>query len=149
MNKFILCQGIQGSGKTTWALNWIKEDPEHRVRWNNDCISWMINNSGWCPIHYGLIKNLRAAFINEAFANHLDIVIDDMNLNPNTINSYKEQVKYHNIIHPNNLYSFEIKSFNTPLEECIERDSKRENPIGEKIIRETYNKYFTYDSNSN
>ena len=29
----------------------------------------------------------------------------------------------------------------TPLEECIERDSKRPNPIGEEVIRKTYEKY--------
>jgi tRNA uridine 5-carbamoylmethylation protein Kti12 len=33
---------------------------------------------------------------------------------------------------------------NTPLEVCIERDSKRENPIGAKVITETYNRYKEY-----
>lgn len=36
MSKIILCRGIQGSGKTTWAKQWVLEDPEHRVRFNND-----------------------------------------------------------------------------------------------------------------
>ena len=31
MPKIILCRGIQGSGKTTWAKQWVLEDPEHRV----------------------------------------------------------------------------------------------------------------------
>lgn len=35
----------------------------------------------------------------------------------------------------------EYIDFFIPLEVCIERDSKRENPIGEKVIRETYNRY--------
>ena len=39
-------------------------------------------------------------------------------------------------------YTLEFKDFfDISLEECIERDSKRENPIGEKVITETYNKY--------
>ena len=29
MAKIILCRGIQGSGKTTWAKQWVLEDPEH------------------------------------------------------------------------------------------------------------------------
>lgn len=38
-------------------------------------------------------------------------------------------------------YIIEYKDFFTPLEVCIERDSKRENPIGEEVIRATYEKY--------
>ncbi len=38
-------------------------------------------------------------------------------------------------------YDLEFKNFFIPLEECIERDSKRPNPIGEEVIRKTYEKY--------
>ena len=31
--------------------------------------------------------------------------------------------------------------FDTPLQECIDRDLKRPNPIGEEVIRKTYEKY--------
>ena len=44
MNKIILTQGIQGSGKTTWAKAWVAEDPEHRIRINNDDITSMWDN---------------------------------------------------------------------------------------------------------
>ena len=42
-----------------------------------------------------------------------------------------------------NCYSIEYKDFFIPLEVCIERDSKRENPIGEEVIRKTYERYKT------
>ena len=39
-------------------------------------------------------------------------------------------------------YIIEIKDFtNVPLDVCLERDSKRENPIGEDIIKGIFNKY--------
>ena len=38
MSKIILTRGIQGSGKSTWAKAWVAEDPEHRIRINNDDI---------------------------------------------------------------------------------------------------------------
>ena len=38
----IICRGIQGSGKSTWAKQWCHEDPEHRVRFNNDDIRNML-----------------------------------------------------------------------------------------------------------
>ena len=28
-HELIILQGIQGSGKATWAKNWVKEDPKH------------------------------------------------------------------------------------------------------------------------
>lgn len=34
INKLILVQGISGSGKTTYAKQWVEEDPIHRVRLN-------------------------------------------------------------------------------------------------------------------
>lgn len=41
-----------------------------------------------------------------------------------------------------NKYIVEIKDFtNVPLDVYLERDSKRENPIGEKVIRGIFNKY--------
>lgn len=48
MAKIILCRGIQGSGKTTWAKQWVLEDPEHRVRFNNDDIRNMLGKY-WVP----------------------------------------------------------------------------------------------------
>lgn len=34
-----------------------------------------------------------------------------------------------------------IDNVNHPLQDCIERDSKRPNPIGEEVIRKTYERY--------
>ena len=42
MSKLILCQGIQGSGKSTYAKKWVAEDPEHRVRLNYDDLRNML-----------------------------------------------------------------------------------------------------------
>lgn len=44
----IICRGIQGSGKSTWAKQWCHEDPEHRVRFNNDDIRNMLGDY-WIP----------------------------------------------------------------------------------------------------
>lgn len=38
-------------------------------------------------------------------------------------------------------YGIIYQDFSTPLQVCTDRDSKREHPIGEKVIRETCEKY--------
>lgn len=42
IKKLIICRGIQGSGKSTWAKQWCHEDSEHRIRFNNDDIRNML-----------------------------------------------------------------------------------------------------------
>ena len=144
-HELIILQGIQSSGKTTWAKNWVKEDPNHRVRFNQDDIRNMFGVY-WVPSREPLVKELHNSFLNKAMLEGYDIVLDNMNLNQNTINEIKEIVEEFNkwiSLSPVDLH-YDIKYqtfFDTPLEECIARDSKRENPIGENIIRNTYNKY--------
>ena len=135
MSKIILTQGIQGSGKTTWAKAWVAEDPEHRIRINNDDITSMWGQPFGTSGLYERLKNTRVFMICRAISEGLDIVVDNMNLS----NSSLKEIQ---TITEDNDYVIEYKDFTkVPLEVCIERDSKRPNPIGEKIIRETYNKY--------
>lgn len=137
MNKIILTQGIQGSGKTTWAKAWVAEDPEHRIRINNDDITSMWGQPFGTPGLYKRLQYFRRNMISWAMGEGLDIVVDNMNLSKNSLDEIEEL-----IITLQSNYEIEYKSFKeVPLEVCIERDSKRPNPIGEKIIRETYNKY--------
>lgn len=146
MAKIILCRGIQGSGKTTWAKQWVLEDPEHRVRFNNDDIRNMLGKY-WVPSREGLVKNLKNTFLWSSMLHGFDIVIDNMNLNPKELEYYNKVLNHWNYlkgITPGEAklkYELEIKNFFTPLQECIERDSKRPNPIGEKVIRDTYERY--------
>lgn len=151
MPKIILCRGIQGSGKTTWAKQWVLEDPEHRVRFNNDDIRNMLGKY-WVPSRELLVSELKAQFIGTSMSMRYDIVIDNMNLNPKEVEYYKEHIETHNQIieeleektklsFPDDKYELEFKDFFIPLQECIERDSKRPNPIGEEVIRKTYEKY--------
>lgn len=65
MSKIILCRGIQGSGKTTWAKQWVLEDPEHRVRFNNDDIRNMLGKY-WVPSRENLVSDIKKDFMVSA-----------------------------------------------------------------------------------
>lgn len=138
MAKIVLCRGIQGSGKTTWAKQWVLEDPEHRVRFNNDDIRNMLGKY-WVTSREHLVSDIKKDFMVSAVEFGYDIVVDNMNFNPKEIEFYENLVD--STLGYMNGYSLEYKDFFIPLEVCIERDSKRENPIGEEVIRKTYERY--------
>lgn len=136
MNKIIICRGIPASGKSTWAKQWILEDPEHRIRINQDDIRNMLGKY-WVPSRENLISYINNAIITKAVSLNYDIIIDNINLNPKNI-LYIEDI----ILLCNMKYTIEYKDFfDVPLSVCIERDKKRTNPIGEEVIKSFYNRY--------
>ena len=58
MKKLILTRGIQGSGKSTWARQWVEEDPENRVRINNDDIRNMLGKY-WVTSREDLVADIK------------------------------------------------------------------------------------------
>ena len=140
MNKLILTRGIQGSGKTTWARQWVEEDPENRIRINNDDIRNMLGKY-WVTSRENLVSSIKKNMAEEAINRGYDIVVDNMNLNPKEVLFWKDMVKMANMDPDGYQYEIEFKDFFIPLEECIRRDAMRPNPIGEKVIRETWKRY--------
>lgn len=144
MNKLILVQGISGSGKTTWAKQWVEEDPIHRVRLNYDDLRCMLGKY-WVPEREPLMLGIFKSALLEAMDNGYDIIIDNMsNLNPKHQEEYFKIIEDWNNHTTKHLYEIEFKLINTSVEICIERDSKRQIPIGEKVIRQQWRKYRDY-----
>lgn len=141
MSKFIILQGIQGSGKSTWALDWVKENPIKRIRVNRDSIRKMLGKY-WLPDREKLVKHIRNACIEEAILDGYDVVSDDMNLSDNTINELVELIKS---IKSN--ISIEYKLFNTPLKDCLIRVDNRNRHLPENeqisssVVISTYNTF--------
>lgn len=140
MSKIILCRGIQASGKSTYAKAWVEEDPEHRVRFNNDDIRNMLGKY-WVPSREHLVRRIKVALILEAMETGYDIIVDNMNLNPKEVEWYEAIIRDFKTRRVSSDYSIEFKDFKTPLEECLRRDSLRDNPIGFEVIKNTYNRY--------
>src|SRR5574344_849438 len=91
----ILTQGIQGSGKSTWAKNWVLEDPEKRVRISCDDIRRMFGKY-WVPSREPLVSNMNFNFIVESMKLNYDIVVDEMNLNKEVLQTIELLVTKHN-----------------------------------------------------
>ena len=135
MSKLIICRGLPASGKSTWAKQWVLEDPEHRVRINQDDIRLMLGKY-WVPSREKLVQEIQFDAIVEALSREFDVVIDNTNLNKKVLDQFNRLIKtFEN-------YEIEYKDFfDTPLSVCIERDKNRDLQVTEKVIRNFYNNY--------
>jgi predicted kinase len=120
MPKLIVTRGLPASGKTTWALKWLREDPVNRVRVNRDEIRKM----GFSNFYSGtdtepLTVKFRDRLIDEALASGKDVVNDDTNLSA-------KQLKPLMRIAQTLGAEFEVVDLsNVPLEECTSRNWAR------------------------
>lgn len=142
MKHFIICRGIQGSGKSTFSIDWACQDPEHRVRISRDDLRDMLGEY-WIPSREPLVRSLQLSSIQAALKNNYDIILDDMNLDQDDVAEIIGMIHEYNSgsYLTEDTYEIEYRDFKVPLEECIKRDKERGTKIGEHIIRSTYDKY--------
>lgn len=103
MSKLIITRGLPASGKSTWAKQWVLEDPEHRVRINQDDIRLMLGKY-WVPKREPLVQHIQEEALIEALLKGYDIVIDNTNLNKKVLDNYRALV----IAHGNHAIEFKI-----------------------------------------
>lgn len=135
MKKIIILRGLPASGKSTYARNLAESEPNKYVIVNRDSIRKMCGKY-WVPQRENYISAIEETMVIEALNHDYIPIIDATNLNPNYLEKWRDIA---------NMYHGELEFifFNTSLQECIERDSKREgdNKVGEKVIIEFYEKY--------
>lgn len=133
MKKVIMLRGLPASGKSTWAKDIVTNNNNY-VRINKDDIRSMLGNK-WSKEAEKLVVNFRDRAIESALIRNYNVIVDDTNFYPVHEQSIRQIAQTFNA-------DFEIKEFNTPVLECIERDSLRgDKSVGKKVIYEMYQKY--------
>lgn|SRR5574343_443674 len=129
--------GIPGSGKTTWAKEFLKENPEW-VRVNRDDIRDMFSeNYKFSKSIEDIITKAQLAIISDLLKSGINVICDDTNLNPNTQKKFQELCSSIGV-------NYKIQDFRSvPLSVCIERDSKRKRPVGATVIGHFFAKYIS------
>lgn len=141
--EFIICVGIPGCGKSTFAKQWISENPSSRYRFNNDELLKTMTNGVYTPSAYQCIRNLQTEMINYAIANKISIVLDNTHMNPVILNRVvKDIIEINdNIKDEQDKYIIKLMDFtNIPLDVCKDRNSKREKPVPESAYTTSYSK---------
>lgn len=134
MKTLTITKGLPGSGKTTWAKEEQKKDP-NLVRVNKDELRSMLHNSVHSKGREDFVLMTRNFITSEALASGHNVIIDDTNFNKHHEQILREIAKQHKA-------NFKVMAFtDVPIEECIKRDLKRQNSVGERVIRQMYNQY--------
>lgn len=138
MKKLIMCQGLPGSGKSHWALEFAQEHPG-TVIVNKDDIRLELEASGWqwSRDNEAAVVTIRDSRIEEALGAGAETVISS---DTNFGRKHKTRL---NELAVQCGAQFEVKRFDTPVEECIRRDALRlgKARVGEDVIRKMASQY--------
>lgn len=131
--KIIVLQGPPASSKSTWARETAKAGTPYVIV-NRDSIR-RARGEYWIPNQEDYISDMEEYAVRSAINRNLTPIIDATNLNTNTISKWENLAKELNC-------ELEYKKFYVPFKEALERDSKREFPVGKKVLIKFYTKYF-------
>jgi predicted kinase len=131
----IFTRGIQGSGKSYWAEQYIKKHQNFK-RINRDTFRHMLSNYTYNDINEQLVQKVWEETVRQTLLSGFSIVLDEMNLNDERVN---KSIVFIKSIIPD--IEIQFKKFEVTLEKAIERDLRRNFSVGEKAIRKTWNKY--------
>lgn len=140
MKKVIILRGLPGSSKSTWAKEFVSQNPNQWKRINLDDLRAMFDNSCMSKGNEKFVKAMRDLLVIEALKDGKNVVSDNCHLSPKSVNHIKQLVEKFNKDNNDNV-QVEIKFFDVPVEECIKRDLKRPNSVGAKVIMEMYNQF--------
>ena len=142
-------KGLPGSGKDTKAKELISSHPGKYKRVNKDDLRSMLDNNHWTGYNEKFVLKVRDFIITEALKDGKHVLCTDTNLDP------KHEVRLSRLAKENDAQFIIEDLTNVDIEECIQRDLKRINSVGERVIKGMYNKYlrkkenivYPYDSN--
>ncbi len=129
-------RGLPASGKSTAAKQRLHDIGNGNLKIvNRDQLRTMVDDGKWSPANEKFITGIRDYIIAAALNSGKHVIVDDTNLAPKVEAHLRGLAKKHGA-------DFEVVDFtHVPLTECIARDKKRQNYVGESVIRDMHQKY--------
>lgn len=138
----ILSRGISCSGKTTWAEQFVKENPNFRNINRDDIRLYLFGREKMYKGDENEVTRVQTALVENALQSERSIIISDTNLNSRN---------YKHLLDIAEKFNAEVswKDFtDIDLQTCLERDRKREFPVGDVVIKRQFHKYMRNKINS-
>lgn len=138
VKKFVMCKGLPGCGKSTWAEKQVLQlAPGEAMRVNRDLIRTMLHADRWKGQKTeNPTTEARNVLLSLAMHRGCKLVIsDDTNLSPKVEAELR-------VLAESFGYEFVVEDFtDVPIKTCIERDLLRPRSVGEAVIRRMYNQH--------
>jgi len=133
MNKIVVYQGVPASGKSTAAKEFVKGKKDWVIV-SRDNIR---DSTGeyWVPEREQYISDVEEFQIRSAIKNKLNVIIDATNLNPKTIEKWKNLAEELQV-------EIDFKLFKIDFKTALERDGNRSRPVGKKVLKGFFLRYF-------
>ncbi len=125
-----MLKGLPASGKSTYAKTLVSEGYK---RVNKDELRLMIDNGKWSKKNEEYIIGAEEAIAWQFLEDGFNVVVDDTN--------FAHEDKWKNLALKCGA-EFEVKFFDIPINECVERDAKRgDKSVGGDVIFRMYYQY--------
>lgn len=124
--------GIPGSGKSTWAKDYITNTPRTK-RINRDDLRVMLDNNKASDGNERFIRFVRTQLIRLCIEGDRDIIIDDTNCISLKLEELIEEIRDISNEYMKKI-NIEILDFDVSIDECIKRNHQREGNLADSVI---------------
>jgi predicted kinase len=135
VTQLVITRGLPGSGKSTWARQWVSEDPAHRAEVNRDMLRLMMHG-GYADAEVQVTAAAHAS-IAALLAQGVSVVCSDTNLPQRTARDLAKIATRAKAV-------LDVRDLtDVPLETCLARNAARadKEPVPEERIREMHARY--------
>lgn len=139
-----ILRGLPASGKSSYAKEFVLQNPGIWKRINLDDLRAMFDNSHMSKANEKFVKAMRDKLLIETLKDNKNVISDNTHLSTKSVEHIKQLVEKfnaENYTDKKDYVQIEIKFFDTPVQECIKRDLKRPNSVGHKVIMNMYNQF--------
>lgn len=130
MRTLMVVRGLPGCGKSTFAKELLKKEPDRWKRVNRDELRNMLDNGRWSPDNEELVKKVQDEMIKQSMREGFDVIVDNTHLVSSTVRKVHQLAEHYGDV------KVIEKCFNVDVKECHRRNQLREGParVPDKVI---------------